>query len=351
MSNVKRFEPTVQLDSGLIIPASAGAGKLLTSDSSGNATWQPAPAPAVPWNWAGLWSGALAYAVGDVVNYFGSDYRCKAAVSAPSIPSSVRGVPTGQTITNNVTLRDALDSSSPADSLGSAHCLIWVFKTDTADMHIGWNLGLPATCQVNLIKADLSALASGQGVTASNFNLGFAGGGTAPAGIFYFEITWNGSGAAPGIFTGTVFQVSGGNLVLPGNNPPIVDTAHWSEVSVGGETIQGDNQWTTRNGDIIQPISFGADPTAGSAGTVVASQQSLSRQAAFVFKGDGATTAFNLPHNFGRRTVIVQGWSDNAGHPGTPVHLDYFPTDNNTIQVTFPSAPAAGVIYYVQVIG
>lgn len=35
----KRFEPTVQLDNGLIIPASAGIGLGLTSDASGNGTW------------------------------------------------------------------------------------------------------------------------------------------------------------------------------------------------------------------------------------------------------------------------------------------------------------------------
>ena len=39
-ASIRRFEPTVQLDCGLIIPASAAAGKVLTSDASGNATWQ-----------------------------------------------------------------------------------------------------------------------------------------------------------------------------------------------------------------------------------------------------------------------------------------------------------------------
>lgn len=38
----RKYEHTVQLDSGLIIPASAGVGKVLTSDGSGNATWQAA---------------------------------------------------------------------------------------------------------------------------------------------------------------------------------------------------------------------------------------------------------------------------------------------------------------------
>lgn len=38
--NTKRFEPNVQLDGGLIIPSGAGAGDVLTSDASGNATWQ-----------------------------------------------------------------------------------------------------------------------------------------------------------------------------------------------------------------------------------------------------------------------------------------------------------------------
>jgi|ERR1035441_5879869 hypothetical protein len=39
MGGTRRFEATVQLDSGLIIPASAGVGKVLRSDGSGNAAW------------------------------------------------------------------------------------------------------------------------------------------------------------------------------------------------------------------------------------------------------------------------------------------------------------------------
>lgn len=39
--HTEHFESTVQLDSGLIIPAGAATNKVLTSDSSGNATWQP----------------------------------------------------------------------------------------------------------------------------------------------------------------------------------------------------------------------------------------------------------------------------------------------------------------------
>lgn len=37
--SVRHFEPTLQLDSGLIIPAGAGLGLQLTSDASGDATW------------------------------------------------------------------------------------------------------------------------------------------------------------------------------------------------------------------------------------------------------------------------------------------------------------------------
>lgn len=37
--STRHFEPTVQLDSGLIIPAGAGLGLQLTSDASGDATW------------------------------------------------------------------------------------------------------------------------------------------------------------------------------------------------------------------------------------------------------------------------------------------------------------------------
>lgn len=40
MPNTKHFESVVQLDSGLIIPASAAAGATLQSDATGHATWQ-----------------------------------------------------------------------------------------------------------------------------------------------------------------------------------------------------------------------------------------------------------------------------------------------------------------------
>lgn len=39
-THTEHFESTVQLDSGLIIPASAAVGKVLSSDASGNATWK-----------------------------------------------------------------------------------------------------------------------------------------------------------------------------------------------------------------------------------------------------------------------------------------------------------------------
>ncbi len=41
--STRRFEYTVQLDNGLIIPAGAAAGKQLLSDVSGNATWKTVP--------------------------------------------------------------------------------------------------------------------------------------------------------------------------------------------------------------------------------------------------------------------------------------------------------------------
>lgn len=40
---IRHLEYTVQLDNGLIIPASAGAGRVLTSDGSGNAVWKTPP--------------------------------------------------------------------------------------------------------------------------------------------------------------------------------------------------------------------------------------------------------------------------------------------------------------------
>lgn len=43
-----RIEDTIQLDSGLLIPASAGAGKYLQSDASGNATWAAFPGSFAP---------------------------------------------------------------------------------------------------------------------------------------------------------------------------------------------------------------------------------------------------------------------------------------------------------------
>jgi hypothetical protein len=39
VANTRHFDFTVRLDSGLLIPAGAGTGLVLTSDSSGNATW------------------------------------------------------------------------------------------------------------------------------------------------------------------------------------------------------------------------------------------------------------------------------------------------------------------------
>ena len=38
-THTEHFENTVQLDNGLIIPASAALGKVLTSDAEGKATW------------------------------------------------------------------------------------------------------------------------------------------------------------------------------------------------------------------------------------------------------------------------------------------------------------------------
>lgn len=49
MAATQRVLPTLQLDSGLIIPASAGAGKVLTSDASGNAAWATPGAAALPY--------------------------------------------------------------------------------------------------------------------------------------------------------------------------------------------------------------------------------------------------------------------------------------------------------------
>jgi hypothetical protein len=39
VANTRHYGPTVQLDSGLIIPASAGKGKVLMSSSTGAAEW------------------------------------------------------------------------------------------------------------------------------------------------------------------------------------------------------------------------------------------------------------------------------------------------------------------------
>lgn len=59
MSNTKRFEATVRLDSGLLIPASAGTGKVLTSDSSGNGTWTVLPTKRITVPRAWVFEGAL----------------------------------------------------------------------------------------------------------------------------------------------------------------------------------------------------------------------------------------------------------------------------------------------------
>jgi hypothetical protein len=53
----RRFKTTVQLDSGLLIPAGAVAGRVLTTDASGNATWQTVTAGAPGLNGSVIYSG------------------------------------------------------------------------------------------------------------------------------------------------------------------------------------------------------------------------------------------------------------------------------------------------------
>lgn len=63
MANTRRLGYTVRLDSGLIIPASAAEGKVLTSDASGNATWQVRPKKPYIIGHTWVWRRAEAVAV------------------------------------------------------------------------------------------------------------------------------------------------------------------------------------------------------------------------------------------------------------------------------------------------
>lgn len=115
--------------------------------------------------------------------------------------------------------------------------------------------------------------------------------------------------------------------------------------------IVGDNVYITRSGNTIQPAAIPGDPTAGANGSVVATAGALSRQMRFALKGDGAATSFTCTHSFGNRAVWAIGFLDSAGAPAQPVEIDYIATSTSAISVTFPVAPTAGTIYYVQVIG
>ncbi len=68
--------------------------------------------------------------------------------------------------------------------------------------------------------------------------------------------------------------------------------------------------------------------------------------------GDGATTSFNIAHGLNVYQLVVQGQSQSGpGNPDTPVDVDWKPVDANAISITWPVAPAAGVVYFITVIG
>lgn len=115
--------------------------------------------------------------------------------------------------------------------------------------------------------------------------------------------------------------------------------------------IAGDNVYITRSSNTIQPVAVPGDPTAGANGSVVATAAALTRTMRFAIKGDGALTSFTLTHNFGNRTVECQGFTDSSGTPSTPIELDYTPASANATTLSFPVAPPAATVYYVEVVG
>jgi hypothetical protein len=161
----------------------------------------------------------------------------------------------------------------------------------------------------------------------------------------------------------TVFVEEGGintdTLWTQTTNAPIaVGTTALNWVNIqSGTQIGGDGTFTLRNGTNIAAVVAVADfqtPAAmvtATNGLTFTDINRLARSRKFVLKGDGSTATWPLTHNFGQRQVSVGAQQDDgSGHPAGPIEVDWLPTSDNVVTITFPTAPLAGTIYWVQII-
>ena len=113
--------------------------------------------------------------------------------------------------------------------------------------------------------------------------------------------------------------------------------------------VTGDGTYTTKVGNLIE-LLYAADiaslPANGAVSTATVGAAQTAKSA---LTGDGSTTVFTITHGFGVKQLQVTGQLNNSGAAGAPIELDWAPGTTNTITVTFPTAPAAGVSYFVNI--
>lgn len=222
------------------------------------------------------------------------------------------------------------------------------------------------------LSVDGTVVQAGQVILVKNQS-GAGAGGAEDNGLY--TVTTVGSGSVKYVLTrqtdaegdATTWTDYVGQLVAVSNEGSTLgDTIWMSAVAPGGTlnttqityvqiqsglSVTGDSTYTTKVGSALELI-LAADvsslPANGAVATAITGGGHIIKSA---LTGDGTTTSFTITHNLGTKQLLCQGQINSSGAAAAPIELDWAPGTTNTVVITFPTAPGAGVSYFVTIVG
>jgi hypothetical protein len=144
---------------------------------------------------------------------------------------------------------------------------------------------------------------------------------------------------------GKTFQVS--------TKPPItLDTTALAIVEIqNGATIQGDGTFTKREANQLKIIGAEALPGEPAEGDVEVISRGVGRIAKASLKGDGSKTEFEVEHKLNTEVLFVQALESLSKKPTVPIEFDWEVSGTEKLKFKFPTAPAAGKLYFFLILG
>jgi hypothetical protein len=117
----------------------------------------------------------------------------------------------------------------------------------------------------------------------------------------------------------------------------------------------GDGTFTTLVSGEIQLLGSSGVPAIPADGAVTNPTDATSggtRKVTGSLAGDGTTSVFTVTHGLGSSAIQVVVQTDNSGVPGAPdPTATWAPDTDNGVDITFATAPLAGIVSYVTVYG